>query len=102
MRRQVTTEELVDAGTSALRASIYIRMPASVVSYDPVTRTASVQPMTNDVRFDVDTGAVVFEPWSVITNVPVAWPRFGGFVIAGFLQQYDQVILEAFDLDPGP
>lgn len=102
MERQITIEEIVNAGTETLRASLYVSMPGSVITYYPSTQTADVQPMVNDVRFDLDTGEIVFEPWSVIHSVPVSWPRAGGFVIAGFLNQYDQVVLEAFDLDPGP
>lgn len=103
MQRQITVEQLVQAGIDSFKASIYIRMPGSVLDYDPDKQTATVQPMVNDARFDLDTGAVVFEPWKPIQNVPVCWPRFGnGFVIAGFLEQNDQVVLEAFDLDPGP
>jgi hypothetical protein len=102
MRRQNTLEQIVDAGTEALRHSLYICMPGSVVAYHADTQTADVQPMVNDPRVDIETGAIVFEPWGVIYNVPVCWPRFGGFVIAGPLKQYDQVVLEAFDLDPTP
>jgi hypothetical protein len=32
--------------------------------------------------------------------VPIVWPRFGGFVIAGPLKQYDPVELVAYDMDP--
>lgn len=102
MQRQVTTEELVNAGTEALRHSLYVSMPGSVVTYYPSTQEADIQPMVNDPRVNVDTGEIVFEPWSIIRNVPVCWPRMAGIVIAGFLNPQDQVILEAFDLDPGP
>lgn len=56
--------------------------------------------MINDVRFDPTSGARVSEPWDVIPDVPIAWPRFGGFVIAGPLNVGDRVTLQAFDLDP--
>lgn len=102
MQRQVTTEEIVNAGTEALRHSLYISMPGSVVKYYPQTQEADIQPMVNDPRVNVDTGEIVFEPWSIIHAVPVCLPRMAGIVIAGFLNPQDQVILEAFDLDPGP
>jgi hypothetical protein len=102
MERQIQQTEIVQAGVDALRNSLYVCMPGSVVSYHAESQTADVQPMTNDVRVDLDTGAVVFEPWSIIRSVPVVWPRFGGFVIAGSLAANDPVILEAWDLDPGP
>ncbi len=105
MRRQVSLEQGVQAFVDAAKASTYYQLPGSVLSYDPVTQTATVQPMLNDPRVDVETGAIVFEPWKPIPNVPIEWPRFGGspgFVVAGFLSENDQVVLRAFDLDITP
>lgn len=102
MERFITTEEIVQAAIDSAKAATYYRMPGSVVAYYPATQTADVQPMVNDVRLDLVTGAVVFEPWSVIYGVPVAWHRAGGCFSAGCLVQFDQVTLEAFDLDPTP
>lgn len=102
MQRQITVEQIVQTGVDGLKATIYLRMPGAVVAYHADTQTADVQPMVNDVRLDLEMGTPVFEPWSVIYNVPVCWPRFGGFTIAGFLEENDQVVLEAFDLDPTP
>lgn len=99
MEKQITLEQILGAQADALRNSLYHRMPGAVLSYDAGSQTAKVQPMVNDVRVDVDSGAIVFEPWQPIENVPVAWPQFGSFVIAGFLEANDQVTLEAFDLD---
>jgi hypothetical protein len=100
MERQNTTEQIVGAGLETLRNSIYVCIPGSVVAYYPATQTADVQPMVNDPRADLDTGAVVPEQWQVVKQVRVAWPRFGGFTLVGQLAPYDRVILQAFDLDP--
>lgn len=100
MQRQITTEQIIGAAIETLKGSLYIRMPGSIVSYDPTTCTATVQPMVNDVRFDLETDAVVFEPWPPIPNVPICFPRMGGITICAFLEPQDPVILEAFDLDP--
>ena len=102
MDRQVTLEQVAQAAADTLKGSIYVCMPGAIVSYNAGAQLADVQPMVNDVRFDLETGAVVFEPWQVIKGVPVAWPRFGGIVFAGPLEPNDQVILQAFDLDPSP
>ena len=75
-------------------------MPGSIVSYDPDTQTASVQPMLTDPRRDLTSGEPIFEPWGVMQGVPVMWPRMGDYVIVGFLKPNDQVVLEAWDLDP--
>jgi hypothetical protein len=75
-------------------------MGGNVVAYHAATMTADIQPNPSDVRTDLDTDANVSEPWPVLLNVPIAWPRFGGFVLVGPLKQYDPVTLESFDLDP--
>jgi hypothetical protein len=100
MQRQITTEEIVGQGLDQLKASVYLRMPGSVITYYPATQTADVQPMVNDPRTNLDTDAVAFETWPVLQGVRVAWPRFGNFTLCGPLNQYDAVVLEAFDLDP--
>lgn len=103
MEKQIPLGEIAREAARTERNSIYVRMPGSVVAYypnDTPTPTADVQPMVSDPRVDLDTGAIVYEPWSVIQRVPVAWPRMGGFLIMGFLSAQDPVILEAFDLDP--
>lgn len=102
MERQITQSEVQTAASDALRNDMYHCYPGAVVSYDAAQETATIQPMTNDVRFDIDTGARISEPWQEMQGVPVAWPRFGGFVIKGSLAQFDPVILMAFDLDPSP
>jgi Phage protein Gp138 N-terminal domain len=103
MEKQITQEQVIEAATNTLKNSLYASMPATVVSYDPTTMLATVQPTLADPRIDLDTGAIVFEPWPPIQGVRVAWPRFGnGFVIAGPLAKYDPVHLLAFDLDPSP
>lgn len=100
MQRQIQLESIIEAGLESLKGSIYVCMPGAVVAYHAATQTADVQPMIQDVRFNIETDAVVYEPWPVMLQVPVAWPRFGSFVIAGPLQPNDQVVLHAFDLDP--
>ena len=100
MEKQVTLAQLFDQANETLRNALYHGMPGSVVSYDAPTQTATIQPMVNDVRTHVVTGARVSEPFPQLTGVPIAWPRFGKFVIAGRLNKFDPVWLTAFDLDP--
>lgn len=100
MRKQITIEQIVGTFGEQLRASMYFRMPGAVVAYHAGSMTVDVQPMTNDPRTDLDTDGVVTEAWPVVLNVPVAWPRFGGFVLVGPLNKGDPVVLEAFDVDP--
>lgn len=100
MKKQVALETVVDAYVQTLRNSLYFTAPGTVVSFDAKSQTASVQPMTNDVRRDIDTDETVYEPWPVIPNVRIAWPRWGSFCMVGQLPQWAPVVLQAFDLDP--
>ena len=100
MRKEIQLETVINQALAGLKASIYVSMPGSIVSYDPATQTASVQPMINDIRTDLSDDSAFFEPWGILQNVPVAWPRCAGYVMTGFLQPNDQVVLETFDMDP--
>ncbi len=114
MRNQITLSEVAASAVDALRASMYHCLPGVVVAYYSDEQTADVQPAISDPRFDPDTNErLTFdangtpdpdgtsdEPWPVIPRVPVAFPKFGGYVIAGPLAKGNRVLLVAFDLDP--
>lgn len=102
MERQLTEVDAQNAGLSSLKNSLSHCWPGNIVSYDAGQETATVQIGVNDVRFDVDTGARISEPFPQMSGIPVAWPRFGGYVIKGSLNQFDPVIMLALDLDPTP
>lgn len=113
-RNQITLSEVIGGASEQLRASMYHCLPGIVQAYHASEQTADVLPAVNDPRFDPDTGErLTFdangqpddagtndEPWPVIPHVPVSWPKFGGFVIAGPLAPGNRVLLVAFDLDP--
>lgn len=104
MRTQISDQEVSDASSDALRNSMYFCMPGIVKAFHAGSAgrapTVDVQPAVHDVRFDLDTGERVSEPWPLLTNVPVAWPKFGGFIISGPLAPGDEVELRSHDLDP--
>jgi hypothetical protein len=100
VERSLTLSEILKVAGDALRNSMYHAMPGSVVAYHAGEQTADVQPMVNDVRFDLDTGARTSEPWQVIPHVPVAFPKMGGLAVYCDLAAGDQVLLFAQDLDP--
>jgi hypothetical protein len=100
VRRHITLSEVVEEALRGERASTYHCMPGSVVAYHSDEQTADIQPTVNDVRFELSTGDRFSEPWPVIPHVPVCWPRFGGYALAGPMRAGDNVTLVAFDLDP--
>lgn len=74
-------------------------VPGIVTAYHTDTQCVDVQPAVNDVRIDPDTGERVQEAFPVFPQVPVAWPRFGGYCISGPVNAGDRCVLVAFDLD---
>jgi hypothetical protein len=100
MRRSITLSDIATASSDSLRESMYHCWPGSVVAFHASSETVDVQPMVNDVRYDLLTDARVSEPWPVIYGVKLAWPKFGGFELVGPMSPGDGVILQAFDLDP--
>ncbi len=113
-RNQIQITEIVTAAAESLRHSMYHCLPGIVQAYHADEQTADVLPAVRDPRFDPDTGErLTFnlqgevdedfsndEPWPAIPRVPIAFPRFGGFTVAGPLNVGDKVLLIAFDLDP--
>jgi hypothetical protein len=100
LEKQITLAQNLDTASETAKNAMYHVMPGCVTSYDAANQVADIQPMVNDVRTDPDTQARVSEPFLVIPSVPIIWPRFGKFVIAGRLNKNDPVLLIAFDLDP--
>ncbi|HHW4678639.1 MAG TPA: Gp138 family membrane-puncturing spike protein [Xylella sp.] len=47
-----------------------------IVHFNPVTQTATVQPCIQQVMSDTS-----LQPWPVLQDVPVVFPRGGGFVL---------------------
>ncbi len=121
-RNQITLEEVVKSATNSLRNSTYHALPGIVQRFNADDQTVDVVPAVNDPRFDPETGERLQydangmllqddgqtnagvqqadEPWPTVPRVPILWPQFGGFVIAGPMAQGDSVFLIAVDLDP--
>jgi hypothetical protein len=100
VRRLTTQTTILQAALDSLLGSIYVSMPGVVTAYNPATQTATVQPLLNDVRYDVITGQPYPEPWPVLQGVKVMWPTAGGCTMAGTLQANDSVNLICYDFDP--
>jgi hypothetical protein len=88
----ISMPEVLDASARTLQARIHTHLPGKVVSYDPVTNTANVQPMVKGALFDRE-GERSFEELPTIPSVPVLWPRAGGFVVRLPLEAGDGVLL---------
>lgn len=74
---------------SAAVKTVMTSLPGKVVSYNPSTKLATVEPM-------VHTG----NPIPPIPEVPVKWPRFGGYRLVGPLNAGDEVTIHFHKWDP--
>lgn len=88
--------DLVDIIKAALESRIgdmYTTDVGIVQSYDPTTRTVDVQIVTPRCVASDDEGTLVADDEAVRANVPVCFPRGGGFSIEWPLQKGDSVVL---------
>jgi hypothetical protein len=69
--------------------TVMTSLPGKVVSYDPATKLATVEPMVHNGN-----------PIKPIPDVPVKWPRFGGYRLIGPLNVGDEVTLHFYKWDP--
>ena len=97
------TPNLSDVFASALDAlsrRTAVAVPGSVLAYDPLTRTAIVQPAVRRlVPLSDDPDTDVAETIPAIHNVPVCWPCGANFAVVGLLTIGDPVLLIAMDND---
>lgn len=80
MPSPVSLAEVLNSFAAAQKEGQHTSLPAKVVSYDNLLQTVSVQPMIKRPVFNED-GEKSYEELPTITDVPVCFPRGGGFVI---------------------
>jgi hypothetical protein len=88
-----TPIEALDALQRDTMQRIRTATPGVVVSYDPITNTAAVQPAIGGV--DPGSGLPVTLP--IYPGIPVCWPRGAGVTIRGELLPGDTVLLLTSD-----
>ena len=87
-----TLEQALLEALDSRFADVHTCMPGRVESYDDAKQTAAVTPMLKRVDTDTDGNQAVAD-YPVLANVPIVWPRFGGFFIQGTLAPGDFVTL---------
>jgi len=86
--------EVIEAGALTVFAERGQSMPARVITYDRLTQRAQVQPAISIARGDLDgDGLIDFTELPVVDDVPVIWPRGGGFSLHLPLGPGDWVLL---------
>lgn len=84
--------DVVSGAVDATLGKIHTSMPGKVVSYDSLAQTANVQPMCKRQLFTAD-GEKFYESLPLLANVPVCFPRGGGYVVTVPIQAGDTVVL---------
>lgn len=90
--RSPTNVEVIRAGIAAQLFEVHVALPASIEKYDAAKQKIDAKPLLkrNVVLSD---GSELLEELPVITDVPVVFPRGGGFFISLPLAVGDHVLL---------
>lgn len=91
-RTTPTLGAVIKAAIEARLAGLWVALPARVESYDPATQRCSAQPVSLQGYVD-ETGERRTTRLPVVADVPVAWPRGGGFRATFPLASGDYVLL---------
>lgn len=83
-----TPSDIVKQAISSYLNSIHTCLPAKIIDYDFTLQKANVQPVLNKKFLNGDTPQM-----PVISNVPVVFPRGGGFNMSWPLNPGDTVLL---------
>lgn len=98
MPAPVTLAEILRSQSNASLAGVHTAMPAKVVKYDAATQTIDALPVVKVPYIDED-GEQAYDELPVIPNVPVQFPRGGGYMITVPLAAGDFVWLMFCETD---
>jgi hypothetical protein len=76
--RSPTQPELLRLAIEYHTRDLWTAMPGKVTKYDPVLQKADVKPLVQDLIATED-GEEIVEPLPIVTDVPIMFPRAGGF-----------------------
>ncbi len=75
-----TTTDVIRGAIESRLLDLHTSMPGRVVTYDPLTQTADVQPVVKRAIGKYD-GETEHEELPIIHNVPIEWPGGGGYAM---------------------
>jgi hypothetical protein len=90
--RERSVESSLDGFLDSFARRLHTAYPASVVAYDPEKKTCTVKVHYADF-YASDGDEPIREDWPPIEDVPVLFPRGGGFSITWPLAKNDPVLL---------
>lgn len=95
MRREERVEDPELSLREALegfQADMWTALPGTITSVDLVKQTVEVQPTIQAIRFDKE-GNPENVTITVLINVPIVWPRAGGFALTFPIKIGDEVLV---------
>jgi hypothetical protein len=81
MALEASLTEILDAHIRNELVNVHTALPGKVVAYDAAKQTADVKPLVKRVMFTEEGGRGKAEELPIVPNVPVQFPRGGGYVI---------------------
>lgn len=95
-----TGAELMRRVLDSRLLDVHVALPGKVLAWYPTTQTVDVQPQIKNVVTDADGGELI-ESYPALQGIPVAFPRFGGYMVAGPLSVGDfvTVLFHEWSLD---
>ena len=88
----VSLPEILNRHKDAILEGLHTAMPGVVVTYNPVLCVAAIKPLGKRITFTLD-GEKQAEDLPEIPDVPVGFPRGGGFAMTWPLEEGDGVWL---------
>ncbi len=92
MSLSVNDVDLIQRALESRLGDVYTALPGRVESYDPVTQCADISPQVKR-PLPTSEGDTVYEALPVVTNVPICFPRGGGFTVSWPISVGDTVLL---------
>lgn len=89
----VTLTDVLRANNLTVGNNIHTSLPGKVVRYNAAKKTADVQPAVNNVLYDTAGVEISSERLPIIPDVPVSFPRGGGWHLSFPLAPGDHVTL---------
>ena len=90
--REIPIETSLESFTEAVKYEINTAIPASIVSYDEDTRTATVKVHYSD-HYESEGTEPNREDWPPLPDCPVLWPRSNSFIFTWPLPKGTPVML---------
>ena len=84
---------MIKAAIEQRLLTVHTHLIAKVLKYDATKQRCDLQPEVRQPKYD-ESGTRTAKQVPVLVDVPVAWPRFGGFRIVGRLNPGDRVLVE--------